>query len=174
MTRKSGRSNKGQKSDSSKSGDTTPGKINMAVSISQQQQQVGSSQILAQAHDSIYRSQQGLSGSPVMPQPKLAIVVGLYFQNLKYLQRQDVRSKLVYDQIYVNGRPYKRQPWTSPQRDSNTEPMTHAEDNYSDTTERYTSDLFRNKLNITYLNVCGLKSKLLNPDFVDIIKNMIY
>ena len=68
MTRKSGRSNKGKKSDSSKSGDTTPGKINMAVSISQQQQQVGSSQILAQAHDSIYRSQQSLSGSPVMPQ----------------------------------------------------------------------------------------------------------
>jgi len=52
--------------------------------------------------------------------------------------------------------------------------MTHEEDNYSDTTDQYTSDLFRNKLNDTYLNVCGLKSKLLNPDFVDIIKNMIY
>ena len=44
------------------------------------------------------------------------------------------------------------------------------QDNYSDTTDQYTSDLFINKLNVTYLNVCGLKSKLLNPDFVDLIK----
>ena len=34
----------------------------------------------------------------------------------------------------------------------------------------YVLDLFINKLNVTYLNVCGLKFKLLNPDFVDLIK----
>ena len=32
------------------------------------------------------------------------------FPDLKYLQRQGVRAKLVYDQIYVDGRPYERQP----------------------------------------------------------------
>ena len=30
-------------------------------------------------------------------------------------------------------------------------------------------NLFINKLNVTYLNVCGLKFKLLNPDFVDLV-----
>jgi len=32
------------------------------------------------------------------------------------------------------------------------------------------ANLLNNKLNITYLNVCGLKSKLLNPDFCYMIK----
>lgn len=89
MTRKSRSSNKRKKSDSSKSGDTPPGKINMAASMSQQQQQqqVDISQILAQAHDSIYRSQQSLSGSPVMPQQ-------LVFPNPSQagLQTPDVQS----------------------------------------------------------------------------------
>ena len=67
MTRKSRRSNRRKKSDSSKSGDTPPCKINTVARMSQQQQ-VDTSQILAQAHDSINRSQQSLSGSPVMPQ----------------------------------------------------------------------------------------------------------
>jgi hypothetical protein len=50
MTRKSRKSNKRKKSDSSicKSGDTPSGKINMAAPMSQQQQQVDTSQILAQ------------------------------------------------------------------------------------------------------------------------------
>ena len=53
MTRKSRRSNKRKKSDSSKSGDyTPPGKINMVASISQQQ--VDTSHIVAQALDSVY------------------------------------------------------------------------------------------------------------------------
>ena len=68
MTRTSRRYNKRKKSDSSKYGDTPPSKINMAAPMSQQQQ-FDTSQILAQAHDSsIYRSQQSLSSSPVMPQ----------------------------------------------------------------------------------------------------------
>ena len=66
MTRKSRRSNKRKKSDSSKSGDyTPPGKINMVASMSQQ---VDTSHIVAQALDSVYLSQQNVSGSPVMPQ----------------------------------------------------------------------------------------------------------
>ena len=32
------------------------------------------------------------------------------------------------------------------------------------------ANLLNNKLNIAYLNVCGLKSKLLNPDFCYMIK----
>jgi len=48
MTRKSRRSNKRKKSDSSTSGDTPPDKINMATPMSQQQQQVDTSQILTQ------------------------------------------------------------------------------------------------------------------------------
>lgn len=28
-----------------------------------------------------------------------------------------------------------------------------------------------NKINLTYINVCGLKSKLLNPDFENLIKS---
>jgi hypothetical protein len=52
MTRKSRRSNKRKKSDSSKSGDyTPPGKINMVASMSQQ---VDTSHIVAQALDSVY------------------------------------------------------------------------------------------------------------------------
>ena len=48
------------------------------------------------------------------------------FPELKYLQRHGVRAKLVYDKIYVNGRPYERRPpRTEPQRDNNTEPITH-------------------------------------------------
>jgi len=46
--------------------------------------------------------------------------------DLKYLQRQGMRAKLVYDQIDVNGRPYERRPSrTASQRDNNTEPITH-------------------------------------------------
>jgi len=48
MTRKSRRSNKRKKSDSSTSGDTPFDKINMATPMSQQQQQVDTSQILTQ------------------------------------------------------------------------------------------------------------------------------
>ena len=44
------------------------------------------------------------------------------FPDLRYMQR----AKLVYDQIYVNCRPYeRRQPRTTSQRDNNTEPITH-------------------------------------------------
>ena len=46
--------------------------------------------------------------------------------DLKYLQRQGVGAKFVYDQVYVNGRSYERlPPRTAPQRDNNTEPITH-------------------------------------------------
>jgi hypothetical protein len=61
MTRRSRRSNKRKKGDSSKSGDTPPDTINMPAPMSQQQQQA-----LSQAHDSIYKYQQCFSGSQVM------------------------------------------------------------------------------------------------------------
>ena len=100
MTRKSRRSNRRKKSDSSKSGDTPPCKINTVARMSQQQQ-VDTSQILAQAHDSINRSQQSLSGSPVMPQQ-------LVFPNPTQagLPNPGVQSNAPYIQIRHGIHPY--------------------------------------------------------------------
>ena len=76
-----------------------------------------------------------------------------------------MRASLVYDQIFVNGRPYDETRVERP----NPANARHSQDNTSD--NRRHSNLNVNKLNITYLNVCGISSKLLNPDFETLINN---
>ena len=62
--------------------------------------------------------------------------------------------KLVYDKLIVDGHPYN----------PHDDPHPGKQDNTSDVNIGHVSDNV-NKLNITFLNVYGIKSKLLNPDF---------
>ena len=79
---------------------------------------------------------------------------------MKELKRQKHTVKLVYDKLIVDGHPY------NPRND----PHPGNQDNTSDVNIGHVSDNV-NKLNITFLNVCGIKSKLLNPDFDLLIKS---
>ena len=79
---------------------------------------------------------------------------------MKELKRQKNTIKHVYDKLIVDGHPY------NPRDD----PHPGNQDNTSDVKIGHVSDNV-NKLNITFLNVCGIKSKLLNPDFDLLIKS---
>ena len=85
-------------------------------------------------------------------QPKFTTV-----PKLKEFQRANRNAKIVYDSLIVDGQPYNPDPHGEPHR---------RQDNTSDTHEWSSINSSR----ITFINVCGLKSKLLNPNFCDIIK----
>ena len=74
------------------------------------------------------------------------------------------RATIVYDKLFVDGRPYGPTARNEP-------PPVHTRDRHSN--RQYNASDNNNgnvsKLNITQLNVCGIRSKLLNPDFDSLI-----
>ena len=87
-----------------------------------------------------------------------------------------IRAKLVYDEIKVNGRPNEPPPLV--QQSGND--ATGSSPNPQNTARKWDTTSVTsnggecttsNSLKITFLNVCGTKSKLLNPDFHVLIQN---